>query len=82
MLRYLKSAGGQEYAQIDFNPGGSPDFIANIGMNYDVSEYVVTNVSVSYLGERNRSEEMKYGENLVKIDKRDPVNDSTLVNAL
>jgi outer membrane receptor protein involved in Fe transport len=78
----ITSKGGQVYTQDDFNPGGIPDFIANLGVNYDLSKYVFANVSVNYVGEKNRSEEKKWdGENLVSVDKRDALKDRTLVNA-
>ncbi|OQX17535.1 MAG: hypothetical protein BWK80_39535, partial [Desulfobacteraceae bacterium IS3] len=78
----ITSAGGQVYTQEDFNPGSIPDFIANLGVNYDLSKYVTANVSVNYVGEKNRSEEKKWdGENLVSVDKRDALKDRTLVNA-
>ncbi len=78
----ITSAGGQVYVQKDFNPGGSSDFIANAGVNWVLSDHVVTNLSANYVGERSRSEEMVWdGEDLVKADSRDPVKDRVLVNA-
>ncbi len=78
----ITSAGGQVYTQEDFNPGGVPEFYGNIGVNYDMTDYINANVWVNYVGERDRSEAKKWsGENLVPADTRDPVKDRTLANA-
>lgn len=78
----ITSAGGKAYTQEDFNPGSIPKIIANLGMNYNINNYVIANVSVNYVGERDRSEEKKWsGENLVPVDARDPVKERALVNA-
>ncbi|MCP4691863.1 MAG: TonB-dependent receptor [Desulfobacterales bacterium] len=76
------SAGGQEYTQDDFFPGGAPSFIGNIGVNYDVFDWMIANVSLNYTGERKKSEgKMWAGETLVDIDDRDPTPDRLLLNA-
>ncbi len=77
----VASDGGQVYTQADFDPGSIPDIIANIGVNYGISEHVIANVSLNYIGERKRSEEKKWdGEKLTKGDLREPSEDCTLVN--
>ncbi len=77
------SAGGQSYTQGDFNPGGVPEFYGNIGVNCDFfDEHVIANLSLNYVGERERSEEKKWDdETLVRSDQREPTKDRTLVNA-
>jgi len=78
----ITSAGGQVYTQDDINPGSVPEFYGNIGVNYGINEYINLNVWLNYIGERERSEEMKWdGENLVRSDQREPVKDRTLANA-
>ena len=78
----ITSAGGQSYTQGDYNPGSVPQIYGNIGVNYDFTEYVNANVSLNYVGERDRSEAKKWdGENLVRVDDREAVKDRTLVNA-
>jgi len=78
----VTSAGGQVYTQDDFNPGSIPYFIANLGLNYDISRYVSGNISVNYVGKKARSGEKKWnGEELIYVDKRDPLKERTLVNA-
>jgi outer membrane receptor protein involved in Fe transport len=77
------STGGKRYSQEDFNPGNIPEIISNIGFTYDLfNEHVIADVSLNYVGERDRSEEKKWnGESLVSVDQRDPVKDRLLVNA-
>jgi iron complex outermembrane receptor protein len=78
----ITSSGKKSYTQEDFNPGSIPQIIANVGMNYDINQYVIANISANYVGERDRSEEKKWsGETLVPVDTRDPVKDRTLANA-
>jgi len=79
----ITSADGQSYTQEDYNPGGIPEFYGNIGVNYDFfNEHVIANISLNYVGERDRSEEKKWDdETLVRSDQRDPTKDRTLVNA-
>lgn len=78
----VTSAGGQIYTHGDFFPGNFPEFYANIGINYDLSKYVVANAWLNYVGKRERSEEMRWdGETLVRADQRDPVDARALFNA-
>ncbi len=75
---------GTDQRQGDFFPGSIPEFYGNIGVNYDMTENIIANVSLNYTGERRRSEERMWdaekGE-LVPIDLRDPIKARTLVNA-
>lgn len=78
----LASPGNQSYSQGDFDPGNYAKYMGNIGMNYGFGKYVAANVSVNYVGEKDRSEEMVWnGGTLERKDKRDPLDDRTLVNA-
>lgn len=78
----IRSDEGRVYTQEDFNPGSIPEFYGNIGMNYDINDYIIANVSLNYVGERERSEEKEWDrENLVRADRRDPVKDRALLNA-
>lgn len=79
----ITSRDGQVYTQEDFNPGSIPEIMANFGINYDMlDEHVILNVSMNYVGKRDRSEEMRWdGETLVRVDDRDPVSERTLFNA-
>jgi iron complex outermembrane receptor protein len=78
----IRSAGGQIYTQEDFNPGSVPKFYGNIGVNYDITDHIILNTWVNYVGERDRTEAKAWsGENLVPVDARDPVKDRALVNA-
>ncbi|MDM8558678.1 TonB-dependent receptor [Candidatus Parabeggiatoa sp. HSG14] len=77
----ISSTNGQHYTQADYNPGNMPKFIANAGINYNLSRYLLANVSLNYVGERDRSEAKKWnGEALVRADQRDPVRIRTLLN--
>jgi iron complex outermembrane receptor protein len=80
--RTITSEGGKVYTQKDFDPGSYAKFMANIGVNYGFfDDRIIANVSVNYVGERDRTEEMVWaGEELAEAD-RDPVKDRTLVNA-
>ncbi len=68
----------QIYTQEDFNPGNIPQFYGNIGLNYDFTEWLIGNITVKYIGEKDRSEEMDFD---AKRDQRDPVDAVTHVNA-
>ncbi len=74
---------GTSYTQEDFNVGRIPSIIANIGLNYNIVEYMITNVSLNYTGKRERSGEKRFDENgnLVDVDPRDKVAARTLLNA-
>ncbi len=76
------SNGGQTYTRKDYFPGNLPSFIANMGVNYDIFDWLIANISLNYLGERERSEEKIWaGETLVDLDDRDPISDRLLLNA-
>ncbi len=78
----IVSEGGQTYTQEAFFPGNVPTFIANIGVNYDIFDWMIANASFNYVGERTRSEEKIWaGETLVGLDDRAPVSDRLLLNA-
>lgn len=80
--KQIISQGGKIYTQDDFGPGNIPVFYGNIGINYGFTENIIANISLNYVGERERSEEkMWFGEFLVDMDARDPVDDRWLVNA-
>ena len=79
----VASEGGESRTQEDYCPGGIPEFYGNIGINYDFfDEHVIANLSLNYVGERERSEEKKWeGENWVRADQREPTKAHTLLNA-
>ncbi|MDM8525093.1 TonB-dependent receptor [Desulfococcaceae bacterium HSG8] len=78
----ITSEGGQIYTREDFNPGSIPELMGNLGVNWEFGRYVNANLSLNYVGEKDRSEEKIWaGEELVLRDQRDPVDARTLVNA-
>ncbi len=78
----IVSKGGQLYMQDEFFPGSTAEFYGNIGMNYDISEKIIANMWINYVGEKKRSEEKIWnGENLLLKDARNPVKAHTLFNA-
>ncbi|MEJ2627460.1 MAG: TonB-dependent receptor [bacterium] len=77
----ILSAEGQSYTHPDLNPGNIPEIYGNIGVNYDISKYLIANASVNYVGEKKRSELKTWtDETLVTIDQRDPIKARTLLN--
>ncbi|MBF0226584.1 MAG: TonB-dependent receptor [Desulfobacterales bacterium] len=72
-----------QYSQPDYNPGSIPEFIANFGINTDITKYMNFNVCLNYIGERKRSEKLVLNAqgDLEKIDKRNPIAERYLVNA-
>ncbi len=73
---------GTDIAQEDFLPGTVPDFYGNIGVNWGFGENLIGNMSVNYVGERQRSEEKTWdGEKLVLRDTREPLDERWLLNA-
>jgi iron complex outermembrane receptor protein len=77
-----KKIEGTDLKQDDFSLGESPEFYGNIGVNYGVTENIIANVTLNYLGERERSGEKIWdGEKLVLEDQRDPVDEYWLLNA-
>jgi outer membrane receptor for ferrienterochelin and colicin len=78
----IVSDSGQTYTQVDFTPPNIPTFYGNIGINYDIFEFMITNVSINYVGEKKRSErKMWFGEQLATFDQRDPIKARVLLNA-
>ncbi len=79
----ITSANGQSYTQKDYTPGGIPSFIANIGGNYEFTKYINANVSINFIGKRERSEEKIFDEQnrLIRFDQRDPIDSSIILNA-
>ncbi|MDM8551531.1 TonB-dependent receptor [Desulfobacterales bacterium HSG2] len=78
----ILSEGGQTYVHDDFHPGTAPEFYGNIGVNYGFTERILGNISLNYVGERERTEEkMWLGETLVRKDQRDPVKERWLLSA-
>jgi len=78
----ITSDEGQVYTQEDFDPGSYAEFMGNIGVNYDINDYVIANVSLNYVGKKKRNEEKIWdGETLIRKDQRDPVKARTLLNA-
>jgi len=73
---------GTDQIQDDFGPGMIPVFYGNAGINYGFTEKIIGNMSLNYVGKRDRTEEMIWdGEKLVQKDARDPVDDRWLLNA-
>ncbi len=71
-----------EQRQDDFHPGSTPEFYANIGLNYGFTEKIVSHISLNCTGEKKRSEAKKWdGGKLVRGDARDPVEERWLLNA-
>ncbi|MDM8515528.1 TonB-dependent receptor [Desulfobacterales bacterium HSG16] len=76
-----KEIAGAGMNQEDFSVGGAPEFYGNIGVNYDLTENIIANVSMNYLGQRERSEEKVWdGEKLVLKDTRDSLDAYWLFN--
>ncbi|MDM8525968.1 TonB-dependent receptor [Desulfococcaceae bacterium HSG8] len=76
-----KEIGWTGLKQEDFNPGDITEFSGNIGVNYGITENIITNISLNYLGERERTGEKIWdGEKLVPADSRDPVEEYWLLN--
>ncbi len=78
----IQSGLGRLYTQKDFFPGNIPEFFGNIGFNYDPFDWIVGNITINYIGDKDRTDEMTWdGESLVKKDRRGPVDAVTLVHA-
>jgi len=83
----IKDAGGAAYTQDDFNMGMYPQFMANLGINSDISRYVNANVSVNYVGSMERIGKMQFTPDktdtegtVEKADKREDVDGYALIN--
>ena len=77
----IRSNSGDIYIQDDYFPGNTPSFLANLGMNYSFSSNMSTNISLNYTGERKRTEQLKWDEDLlVRVDKRPTTPDRLLFN--
>jgi iron complex outermembrane receptor protein len=78
----ITSEGGQVYTHKDFDLGNYAKWMGNIGVNHDITEKLNVNISLNYVGEKERSEEKMWsGEALVRRDQRDPLDSCLLVNA-
>ena len=78
----IVSEGGQTYVHDDFHPGTAPEFYGNIGVNYGFTESIIGNISLNYVGERDRTgEKIWIGEDLLDKDQRDPVKERWLLSA-
>lgn len=77
-----KEIRGAGVEQEDFSVGESPEFYGNIGVNYGITENIIANVTINYLGQRERSEEKIWdGEKLVLKDMRDSLDAYWLFNS-
>ena len=77
----IVSEGGQTYVHDDFHPGMAPEFYGNAGVNYGFSDRISANISLNYVGERERSgKKIWVGEVLTRKDQRDPVAERWLLN--
>ncbi len=73
---------GTMLRQDDYFPGSVPEFFGSAGVDYGFTRNIITNVSISYIGEIKRNEKMMWdGTDLIQIDQRDPVEVVTLFNA-
>ncbi len=80
-IRDLTGADAGQGKQSDFTPGNIPEIYGNIGINYDIFEYMIAGLSINYVGKRERSEEKVYnGSALVKADQRSSIKAHTMVN--
>jgi len=83
----ITDAGGTVYIQDDFDIGGYPEFMANLGINWDLTANINANVSVNHIASVGRSEIMRFTRDktdadgtLERTDKRDSIDGYTLVN--
>ncbi|MCP4344673.1 MAG: TonB-dependent receptor [Desulfobacterales bacterium] len=69
--------------QEDFNPGGVPSVIANMGLNYDFADFINANVYLNYMSKRERRDEKEFDAfgKRIPFDSREPVESRFLVNA-
>lgn len=73
---------GTNLKQEDFHPGMVPEWYGNIGLTWGITENIIADTHLNYVGERERSEEkMLVGDALVRKDQRDPVDARWLLNA-
>jgi outer membrane receptor protein involved in Fe transport len=79
------------FTQPEFNPGGIPRYLGNVGLNADVSGKVNVNVFANHVGERSRSGELQFQAAgappnppttgvVEKKDAREPMKARTIVN--
>ncbi len=69
--------------QSDVTPDKIPSIIGNTGVNYLLFRNIITNFSLTYIGERNRNEKKQLSNdsgNLVLIDQRDDMDSQILSN--
>lgn len=81
----ISDTGGSVYVRNEFDFGGYPQVIANLGINSDISRYVNANMSVSYIGSIERGDKLQFTPaatdpdgTLEKADKREPINSYAL----
>ncbi len=73
---------GTDRRQEDFHPGMVPEFYGNIGLTWGLTENLIADTHLNYVGKRERSEEkILIGEDLVRKDQREPVPERWLLNA-
>ncbi len=73
---------GDTSTQKNYKMGGGADFFGNIGFNYNLFQWFNANMSLNYVGQRDRTEEMIWREEkLEKSDPRDPTKKRFLLNA-
>ena len=73
---------GQQYTQKDYFPGSVANILGNIGINYDITSYLIGNVYLNYVGEKKRSEEKLWNsESLEFFDSRPSIDPCLLMNA-
>ncbi len=81
----ILSSTGTAYTHGDYNPGSIPDFYCNIGINYDINRYLIANMGINYVGERDRNEKYSWvtvgTTEILSKDERDPVDARTLLSA-
>jgi len=69
------------YQQVDFRPGGVPDLIANLGVNYNFSNDINTNATLNYVSSKKRSEEKIFSDGVVvNLDQRPNLESRILLN--
>jgi len=86
----LESSGETvSYRQGDFHPGGVPEYILNLGLDYAFTRNVRLAISGNYVGERIRTDEKSFElvpgsfestGNIVEIDRRKNIPSRLLMN--
>ncbi len=83
----ITDTGGTAYTQEDYNIGMYPELMANLGINYDISNNINVNATLNYIGSIKRIGRMQFTPSpddpegtVEKADKRDPIDSYTLFN--